>query len=188
MSNRTTQRTKRVTVEPVPHYPDIVLALNLMGTTPPRFHWLLWVADEDQTGERPKGKKFHAVENTNAAASDAPWSFDDSEFTLPTSRSVAAAAIIGRLKDKTRDDLRRVLSRIPMTIPPVDAAREPVFSCRVWVREALRTMHREGFIYCPDVDALEQEMWGYGRAAAQAVEKETFELAKLVQAVHSRTL
>lgn len=74
-----------------------------------------------------------------------------------------------------------------MAVPEADRAREPVFTCRVWVREAVRRMHAGGYVQlCPDVDALEEEMWRYGRAAARAIEEGTFEVAALVQAVTSR--
>ena len=38
-----------------------------------------------------------------------------------------------------------------------------------------------------NVDAMEAEMLGYGIPAANAVKNETFKLAGLVPAVHSRT-
>ena len=49
-------------------------------------------------------------------------------------------------------------------------------------------MHQEGYVDCPDVDAMEEEMWRYGRAAASAIEDGTFRIAGLVQSVSSRAV
>ena len=48
-------------------------------------------------------------------------------------------------------------------------------------------MHDKGIVDCPDVDAMEQEMWAYGSEAARRIEDDDFELATLYQARHSRT-
>ena len=55
------------------------------------------------------------------------------------------------------DYIDHVLRTIPMQTPEVDLGKESQFSSRVWWREAVRTLHRNGIIHCPDVDALERE-------------------------------
>nr|VWO96038.1 Ubiquitin ligase complex F-box protein GRR1, putative [Ganoderma boninense] len=183
------RREKPLKIDPTPHYPHIVLALNLIDTNPPLFHWLLFVPKPGQGDSKVQhGIKVHAVQDYSSGQSAVTWAFEAAPFTLATSGSVTAAAVIGHLKDKTEEQLVNVLATIPMVVPAVDIARENVFDCRVWIREALRRLHGAGFIHCPDVDALEAEMWGYGRPAAGAVEDETFKLAKLVTARNSCTL
>ena len=81
-----------------------------------------------------------------------------------------------------------LLHKIPtITVPDADVHREPEFTCRVWVREALRRMHVAGFIHCRNVDAMEAEMFGHGIPAANTVKNGTFKMAELVPAVNSRT-
>ncbi|KAI0647283.1 hypothetical protein C8Q79DRAFT_908681 [Trametes meyenii] len=179
----------KITLTPPPCHPDIVLSLDLMSTTPPRFHWFFFVPDAPSAtaGSTPyAGTKLHAI--TNGLQGDGKrWSYDRTALALATSPAVAAAAILGRLPPgKTVDDLDAFLCEIPMEVPQIDEGREPVWSCRVWVREALRRMHARGYVVCKDIDALEAEMWRYGGVAAKKIEEDAFETASLVVAVNAR--
>ncbi|KAM5538605.1 hypothetical protein V8D89_007634 [Ganoderma adspersum] len=184
--------SKPVKLDPTPHYPHIVLGLTLLSANPPRFHWLLFIPYPGQGNDKvQKGIKIHAVYFVELFIDGVPmgtWKFQAAPFTLATSEIVAAAAIIGQIKEKTVDELVKTLSVIPLEIPAMDRGRELVFSCRVWILEALRRLHGAGFIHCPDVNALEEEMWRHRVPAAKAVENGTFELAELVTAKNSRTL
>lgn len=108
------------------------------------------------------------------------------------SRTMTAAAVLGRLPPgKTAEDLNGLLAKIPYVIPAVDAQRERIFTCRVWAREAVRQMHNHGYIHCTNVDALEEEMWKYGRKAVKGRSDNGLppgERARLVNAVHSRAI
>ncbi len=44
-----------------------------------------------------------------------------------------------------------------MTIPPSDVDRESAFTCRVWVKQAVRVLAENAIVKCLDVDALERE-------------------------------
>ncbi len=195
--------TAKLRIQPLPHYPDIVLALNVIDTDPPRFHWYIFVpnagtgtAADAHLDVLQSGLKMHATTDYSPSDTERRWCFDATPTTLATDEGgLAAAATIGRLGIEVRDGrvrsqegLRDMLAQIPMAVPEADKAREPVFTCRVWVREALRRMHQEGYVDCPDVDALEEEMWGYGRAAARAIEEDTFKVAALVESVTSRAV
>lgn len=172
-----------VTVNPLPQYPNIIIALKLLNTSPPRFHWLLWIADAAAAeSDVQSGVKFHAIDNGIRV-----WSYERAPHILASSHSLATAAIIGQLKGKNTEDLDVILREIPMAVPAVDQGREAEWSCRVWVREALRRMHTHGFILCPDVDAMEEEMWGYGRQAAADIEAGDFSIATLHVARNSCT-
>lgn len=179
------------TINPLPEYPELILALDLLDTTPPRFHWLIFIPDEGATrNELPvrAGTKLHAITNGQQGAAQV-WSYDHVPFNLATTPSVAVAAILGHLPaGKTATQLSHMLKEIPMAIPAVDSEREPRFTCRVWLREAVRRMHAAGYISCPDVDALEAEMWEYGKAAAEKIEGDTFVCAALRTAVNARTV
>ncbi|KAI0372888.1 hypothetical protein BV20DRAFT_840067 [Pilatotrama ljubarskyi] len=181
--------SKKTTIAPLPRYPDIVLALDLMSTTPPRFHWFLFVPDAPDASSGPSphgGLKLHAITN-GQQGEDKRWSYDRTPLSLATSPAVAAAATIGCLPPgKSVDDLDAILREIPMEVSEVDKEREPTWTCRVWIREALRRMHTSGYVVCEDVDAMEEEMWEYGREAAAKIEDDTFEIAALRVAHHSR--
>ncbi|KAI0724004.1 hypothetical protein C8T65DRAFT_564282 [Cerioporus squamosus] len=169
------------TITPLPQYPDILIALDLMSTTPAKFHWFIYVPDSPTAGT-----KLHAVTN-GLQGDDKRWSYDRTPLDLPKSPAVAAAAVVGRLPEgRTIDDLDMLLQKISMSTPEVDKDREPAWTCRVWVREALRRMHTNAWIVCEDIDAMEEEMWRYGEEAAAAVEVDTFTVATLYSATHSR--
>lgn len=159
----------RIRLMPTPRYPDIVLALNFIPgrSISVAFHWFIFTCHATDTSkEIQAGRKFHARRVDSPEDTTPQWCYEDAEFTLATSATVATAAVIGRLREgQTEGTLGALLSQIPLTIPQVDVGRESHFTCRVWVREALRAMHRHRYINCPDVDALEKEMWGYGMEA-----------------------
>ncbi|PIL22946.1 hypothetical protein GSI_15642 [Ganoderma sinense ZZ0214-1] len=207
----------KLRIQPLPRYPDIVLALNVIDTDPPRFHWYLFVPDVPNAADAhldvrlQRGLKMHATTDYSPSDAERLWCFDATPTTLATDEGgLAAAATVGRLGigidpepdlsntdtgsvrpvsvPRSQEGLREMLARIPMAVPEADGERERVFTCRVWVREALRRMHEEGYVDCPDVDALEEEMWRYGRAAARAIEDDTFSVAELVEAVASRAV
>lgn len=114
-------------------------------------------------------------------------SYDRSPLSLATSPAVAAAAVISRLPaNKAVHDLDALLKQIPMATPDADRVREPAWTCRVWIREAVRRMHAHGYVICEDVDALEEEMWTYGRRAAAMIEDDTFSVVTLHTALNAR--
>lgn len=171
-------------LSPPPQYPDIILALDLIDTTPPRFHWFFYVANPADGQESPIGTKLHAIGDPSTATG---WSYDRISLDLLNSTAVATAAVVGKLRSNTTiDDLDRLLSPIPMEVPEVDRDREPRFTCRVWCREALRKMNDAKVLICEDVDYLEAEMWEYGGAAAKEIEDDVFEGAKLWKARNSK--
>ena len=186
------QANEPLKLDPTPHYPHIVLALNLLKGPGTRFHWLIFVPDPGQGDDKAQtGIKLHATEldPVSDGITLRIWQFEATAFTLATSASVVAAAIIGNLtEDRTVQQLVDLLHKIPtITVPDADIEREPEFTCRVWVREALRRMHIARLIHCRNVDAMEAELLGHGLLAADAVKNGTFKMAELVPAVHSRT-
>jgi hypothetical protein len=53
--------------------------------------------------------------------------------------------------------IEQFLEKILMAVPSDQAAAEPQFTCRVWVKAAVKTLHDKGVIICSDIDALERE-------------------------------
>ncbi|KIY44926.1 hypothetical protein FISHEDRAFT_77145 [Fistulina hepatica ATCC 64428] len=127
------------------------------------------------------------------------WKYERSRLNLVHSRAVAAAVVVGtqlpacrldqanKLEDPQRseaDSIGSILRCIPMEIPPADREIEPKFTCRVWLKEALRRLYESGFVTGPrsgyeafNVDALIRQIIGYGTADTQAIEKDTLEQA-----------
>lgn len=183
--------TTEVKLKPLPQHSDIILALTFIDHRIPIFHWLLFIAERDQNNLEDailSGHKIHA--RLDRSIRDVQtWHFESTEFTLATSASIAAAAVIGQLKnDGSIRDLECLLERIPLSIPDEDVGREKEFTCRVWIRQALRAMNSAGFIYCPNVNKLEAEMKNYGRVAQRMLLQRKFSFAALVHADNSRTL
>ncbi len=167
---------KKTTLAPIPVFPDIVIALRYMGDNPPRFHWMLFVQNQNSLC----GTKFHAIQDASG------WSYESLSYSLHTSVSIATAAVIGQVPFGTLNDFDALLRRIPINeVPNVDKAREPKLTCRVWLREALRRLHNAGYIQC-NVDAMEMEMLEYGTKAAKAISEGTFEVATLFTAENSK--
>lgn len=51
--------TKPFTLDPIPAFPDIILAMHLIDTVGPRFHWQLFI--QDPNPESISGYKCHAI-------------------------------------------------------------------------------------------------------------------------------
>lgn len=76
------------------------------------------------------------------------WQFCTSMWDPYNSGSCIFLAQVGRVlkfdpekPSLSIDVMRRCLEAIPIAIPPQDVRREPVFTCRVWFREALRRLN-----------------------------------------------
>ncbi|KAF8914607.1 hypothetical protein CPB85DRAFT_1375405 [Mucidula mucida] len=148
---------KKTTLAPIPVFPDIVIALRYMGDNPPRFHWMLFVQNQNSLC----GTKFHAIQDASG------WSYESLSYSLHTSVPFG-----------TLNDFDALLRRIPIN-------ERTQVTCRVWLREALRRLHNAGYIQC-NVDAMEMEMLEYGTKAAKAISEGTFEVATLFTAENSK--
>lgn len=58
----------------------------------------------------------------------------------------------------TLEKMSTLLEAIPMSISSSDMAVESRFSCRVWFKQAVRSLMEHGIVKCRDVIALENEM------------------------------
>nr|VWO96024.1 APH domain-containing protein [Ganoderma boninense] len=180
-SNTKAKPPAKLRIQPLPRFPDIVLALNVIDTDPPRFHWYLFVPNADATADAhldvQPGLKMHATTDYSPSETDRRWCFDATPTTLATDEGgLAAAATVGRLKPdsgsddgrgaRSQDALREMLARIPVdVVPEADKGREPKFTCRVWVREALRRMHEAGLRGLPGrgrAGGGDVALWGRG--------------------------
>ena len=189
---------KLVTLHPPPSFPQIILALAFQDTDPPTFHWMLFFPSPKQENDGANiadESKYHGhkVHVTVVQAPDAQpgeiawkWVYECVPFTLVTSRSLAAAVIIGFIPSGSSfEDLEPHLAEIPLSVPPADAYHEPIFTCRVWIRQALRVLHAKRILWCYNIDLMEDEMREYGEAAHERLKSNNFGGVKLVLADNS---
>ncbi|KAI0074795.1 hypothetical protein K474DRAFT_1664991 [Panus rudis PR-1116 ss-1] len=118
------------------------------------FHWAIAIPQDKSTVTRmdavnklvPPGKEI--------------WVNQQIDETLREQPRANVFVKIGTVQSAQRENLKRLLAGIPLESPPEDAT-EP-FICKVWVRHAIRLMHANGYINCPDLNALEAEIQNYG--------------------------
>ncbi|KAF8588287.1 hypothetical protein K439DRAFT_1311774, partial [Ramaria rubella] len=89
------------TLHPNATFPNIILALDFIGTNPLRFHWKLFV---------------------QRAGSDEGIKFRHGYWRIRTSQSVTTAAIIGNLGSHTLKEFGEVLSQVTVNVIPTSEA------------------------------------------------------------------
>ncbi|KAG7091275.1 hypothetical protein E1B28_010324 [Marasmius oreades] len=138
---------------------------------PENFHWLMWLVAADTKN----GICVHANNNSGA------FKFEAKPWNAATSQSLSALVQIGTLNKHTIETLTALLKAIPMASPDED--RGAVFNCRIWVREAVRVLERNGVLKCDSVDALQAELLQYAQENRENVEqgkgKATFHVSKV---------
>ncbi|KAJ3770248.1 hypothetical protein FB446DRAFT_175449 [Lentinula raphanica] len=141
--------------------PGEILACMFTNSTG-TFHWAVFVVVD-----HIRAHKFHAKQfATNH------WAFEDPPplHNLLESSSLSAMVKIGTIPLQNFDDsynrMVALLREIPMTVPAheIMIIHTNVFHCRVWFREAIRKLHDNGYIYCPNVWALYEECMGHARS------------------------
>ncbi|MBW0481653.1 hypothetical protein O181_021368 [Austropuccinia psidii MF-1] len=174
-------------------YPNIYVTIHLRpGFRPIRFHWTLFVPHppivDPVSGEQriTTGVKYHAKE----IACEPFWAYEvDWNFNLADCLSIGVAVVIGRLSSPwTTSMIDELLStQVPLTfIPELDLHRERRYTCRVWLREAIRVLNFHGAIQCSDVDELEYEIRAYGERVVVYAEHGLFRGAEIYYSQFSR--
>ncbi|KAJ4489132.1 hypothetical protein C8R41DRAFT_954926 [Lentinula lateritia] len=132
------------------HVGDLLVVLFARSHPPDTFHWAICVPITPK-----EALKFHAKETGGH------WFFEDNpvpKHALLSDATVSASIKIGELESiSSVNDLQSLFKSIPLAVPVVDAAAEPVFRCRVWLKEAVRQLHAHEYIQCTDVNDLEVE-------------------------------
>ncbi|KZO89462.1 hypothetical protein CALVIDRAFT_569902 [Calocera viscosa TUFC12733] len=118
------------------------------------FHWMIYSYDGGVARWA-----FHAInQGVNG------WMFERRNWN-PVSSALALSALrIGVYVPAVEG----LLAPIPMVTPAIDQ-QQGAFTCRIWVRQAIRTLHSANLIVCPDVDALEAEGVQVGNFHRQGV-------------------
>ncbi|OCH95366.1 hypothetical protein OBBRIDRAFT_883924 [Obba rivulosa] len=122
------------------------------------FHWTL-VLPQDATTVH----KFHA---TNLQGG---WRFERVPDRLAQSPNACVVVRLGTVAPGRTDELCARLEAAPMCTPAADGAQQ--FTCRIWFRAAVRVLHAQGAVECPDVDALEKELRTLAEGRRLAIEQ-----------------
>ncbi|KAJ3836834.1 hypothetical protein F5878DRAFT_540611 [Lentinula raphanica] len=120
------------------------------------FHWTIFVVID-----HTRAYKLHAKQYGNYWAFEDPPRFQN----LLQSFTLSAMVRIGNFND-SYNRMVALLREIPMTVPAHEVLiiHTNVFHCRVWFREAIRKLHDNGYIYCPNVWALYDECMGHAQS------------------------
>ncbi|KAI0772389.1 hypothetical protein BD413DRAFT_41725 [Trametes elegans] len=133
------------------HVPGNILAALCVTNTTGEYHWLIYVC----TGKRD-GVKLHAHDEMNTG----PWRYHCGPWNAMDSITCVALTKVGCLPSgKTPEDVHNIVKDIEMAVPDVDRPRfGNRFTCLVWFRAAIRTLHRERILGVTDIDRLEQSL------------------------------
>ncbi|KAJ3756062.1 hypothetical protein EV360DRAFT_48619 [Lentinula raphanica] len=152
---------------------------NNIGT----FHWGIFLVIDGKNAYKLHAKQYRTIFD---------WGFEDPPpiHDLLKSSSLAAMVKIGAYGhllpqnhtltivlsnsgtiplhnfDNAKNHIVSLVREIPMTVPAheQEVIKTNVFHCRVWFREAIRKLHDNHCIYCPNVWNLYQECMGYARS------------------------
>lgn len=176
---RATQSPAPEASQLTPSYPDILVTIFHVDTVtePIEFHWAFFV----QYPDSKFGIKIHVTDISDT------WKYDTWPFTLTSSNTAAAALIIGQIpKDKTIEDLEKMLKMIPMNVvPEEDKYHDDKFDCQVWLREGVRRLIKEKWIKCRDARALLDEVQVLGEEACREINNSTFIQMKIERSERS---
>ncbi|KAF2875039.1 hypothetical protein BDV95DRAFT_306668 [Massariosphaeria phaeospora] len=113
---------------------SIYVILNLRGAGP-GFHWGIYVPTN-----KPQGDVWHAVNRTGG------WSVEIKTTSgVPSSLSLCLCFKVGTVNSQNSSVLRATLRQVPGSGQPSPNTQE-LFSCRVWVKDALLALHNAGVI------------------------------------------
>ncbi|KZT53602.1 hypothetical protein CALCODRAFT_511313 [Calocera cornea HHB12733] len=124
---------------------DVVTGLYLVLSyrmEPGTFHWML--CSTDTTSEETY--LFHATQRPG-------WMYEYRLWDMVMSNTSVIAVKISNYHDQVH--LNTLLSTLPMTTPIEEGNVE--FTCRIWVRAAIRLLNNRGIIRCTDIDGLQNE-------------------------------
>ncbi|KZT50217.1 hypothetical protein CALCODRAFT_487320 [Calocera cornea HHB12733] len=105
------------------------------------YHWLLVT-----TSDEVQPICFHAAQIPG-------WHYETKAWDMFRSQTSVIGIKIG--KYISANELNTVLAPVPMTTPAEEGDVE--FTCRIWVRAAIRHLNSLGMINCPNIDDLQAE-------------------------------
>lgn len=130
----------------------IYLVLSSIGM-PGRFHWGLYLKLS-----RNLGFVAHA-QHPDWSLSSLDWEMEYTQkATLESSVNLILALKVGTLQTSKYSSYERNLREPAL----MNESESSDFSCRIWVKRALKQLHEEGFVECDDVDAVEAEAIEFG--------------------------
>ncbi|KAI0717541.1 hypothetical protein C8T65DRAFT_737873 [Cerioporus squamosus] len=132
---------------PGPKLPTSRIYACLFARRNRTFHWVLAIPHNN--GETMY--KFHATEDHNG------WHYECANHMIVSSITICAAVQISTLPPGvTAGTIDGYLKDIPMATPAEDAPQP--WTCRIWLKAAVRKLHEKKIVNCPDVNKLEYEL------------------------------
>jgi len=121
---------------------------------------MLWLVDKDISN----GVCVHATNPTGA------FKFEAKPWKAAASMSLISLLQIGHLGEHSIEQLVKELSEVPMHNTHT---QDGFFNCRVWLRQALIDLVKNGVIQCNDIPQLEEEAVHEANKVKEAVEQGT---------------
>ncbi|KZT54080.1 hypothetical protein CALCODRAFT_510985 [Calocera cornea HHB12733] len=118
------------------------------------FHWMIYTF-----GPGHARWAFHAITISNG------WMYHMQNWNPVASHLALAAIQIGQFVEPGTLDV--LLGAIPLQTHPDDQPHN--FTCRMWVRRAIRVLHQAGYINCTNLNALEAEAADYAETHREGV-------------------
>ncbi|KAH7194488.1 hypothetical protein DER44DRAFT_889579 [Fusarium oxysporum] len=120
-----------------------------------KYHWGLWATD----AKPPAGHLFHATD----AGRQALDLYYEARKVRDPSKSKTMVVCLKIVEAPTVEYLNHYASQIPLMDPSYLPAGESQWTCRVWVKETLKRLHKNSQIVLPaHVDTIES----YGKHTA----------------------
>ncbi|KAJ3908091.1 hypothetical protein F5879DRAFT_939117 [Lentinula edodes] len=114
------------------------------------FHWAVFIVNDQYNAFKLHAKQYGSY-----------WRFENPPpmHNLLRSASLSAMVKIGQIANVDSTTLSHIvdlMSQIRMSVPSHEYIMLPgaAFDCRVWFREAVRKLHDNGYINCPNVWSL----------------------------------
>ncbi|KAI5899034.1 uncharacterized protein SCHCODRAFT_02660710 [Schizophyllum commune H4-8] len=127
---------------------DICLTLASRGDG--TFHWTITLPHDENAG-----LKLHASNKQG------PWRFLAEEYTYKSTPELCIIMKIGHLGSHTPESVKRMVEALPMDVLEPFAAKEPRFTCRVWVKQAIVLLNENDVLHV-DVEDVEKAAWASG--------------------------
>ncbi|KAJ3822542.1 hypothetical protein EV361DRAFT_951417 [Lentinula raphanica] len=124
------------------------------------FHWGIFLVVDERNAYKLQARQYGSY-----------WRFEEPKpHDLLASSTLCAMVKIGTFPltnfETIFNHIVPLMREIPMTVPLHEQAviGENIFHCRVWFREAVRKLHDNGYIHCPNVWALYEECMGHAQS------------------------
>ena len=118
----------------------LYIALYARGVPeePDTYHWALMVCPKANPRRSTRGVRYHVKNTIQLSGSGRPWVFEQKQLSAFTTQLLLARVLIAKVQNSA------AVLRTVQTVPLVQNDRN--WTCRIWVREALAQLNRDGVL------------------------------------------